>query len=64
MSSKRLKLPETEQTRVLTSSRRRCCLCWGLDGVEAVVDGQIAHIDRDRNNNRFEQPGVALLSAP
>lgn len=39
---------------VLTASRRRCCLCVFLVGRDEVRKGQIAHINRDRSDSRFE----------
>src|SRR5437773_8161 len=39
------------QTNVLTKSRRRCCLCFWLNGLDEVVKGQIAHLDHDRSNS-------------
>lgn len=36
---------------VLLKSRRRCCLCFGLDGDTARKKGQLAHIDHDPANS-------------
>lgn len=41
------------QAVVLTMCRRRCCLCYGLDNDTSEKAGQIAHIDRDPENNRL-----------
>src|ERR1700730_2072034 len=41
---------EDVQRRILTQSRRRCCLCFWLDGKDEVQRGQIAHIDQDNEN--------------
>jgi DNA-binding transcriptional ArsR family regulator len=41
--------PETEAA-VLTRSRRRCCICFGLHRDVEVKAGQIAHLDGDRSN--------------
>lgn len=41
--------PET-QMQVLTKSRRRCCLCFWLEGIDELQKGQIAHLDRDSEN--------------
>lgn len=38
-------------TEVLLRSRRRCCLCFGLDGNFEQKQGQVAHLDQNRNNN-------------
>ncbi len=40
------------ETEVLTKSRRRCCLCYYLEERrDAVLQGQIAHLDQDRSNS-------------
>ncbi len=39
---------------VLTASRRRCCLCVFLACRDEVRKGQIAHLNRDRSDYRFE----------
>ncbi len=49
--SKRPDIPRVVQTSILTKSRRRCALCFFLESGAAVVRGQIAHIDRNRENN-------------
>ena len=36
---------------VLRSSRRRCCVCFGLRRDESVKKGQIAHLDHNPANN-------------
>lgn len=43
--------PQVE-TQVLVECRRRCCLCVFLEGNTNVRNGQIAHIDGNRANNR------------
>lgn len=52
--SNRKKISADTQKQVLLKSRRRCCLCFWLEGVDDVVKGQIAHLDQDASNNRFE----------
>jgi hypothetical protein len=42
-------LPEV-QTAVYTNSARRCALCFSVDGDLTEKRGQIAHLDRNRNN--------------
>lgn len=49
----RPKLPKDVETQVLIASRRRCCLCFGLDQKDGQVKGQIAHVDRDPSNHAF-----------
>jgi hypothetical protein len=39
---------------VLTASRRRCCLCVFLNKCDEVCRGQIAHLNRNPNDSRFE----------
>jgi hypothetical protein len=39
---------------VLIASRRRCCLCVFLNNLNEVRKGQIAHLNRDPGNSRFE----------
>jgi len=36
---------------VLDQCRRRCCVCFSLNGDGDVKSGQIAHLDRDPSNN-------------
>ncbi|WP_448670427.1 HNH endonuclease [Pseudoxanthomonas mexicana] len=49
MARKRIK--EDVQTAVLTRSRRRCCICFGLNRDASIKQGQIAHIDHDSSNS-------------
>lgn len=46
----RKKFPQTIVTAVLVASRRRCALCYGIDGDTTEKEGQIAHVDRDPSN--------------
>ena len=62
MQSKRTSLPESIQTDVLTRSRRRCCICFGLNKDLEIKQGQIAHLDKNRNNNSIEN--LAFLCLP
>jgi hypothetical protein len=50
----RSKIPSEIETDVITSSRRRCCICYGLHGDEAEKKGQIAHLDHDPSNNALD----------
>ena len=47
---KRVTIPAAVETEVLTKSRRRCCVCFGLYGELETKPGQIAHVDGDRTN--------------
>lgn len=40
----------TTQSSVLVSSRRRCCICFGLNRDTSLKQGQIAHLDQDSSN--------------
>lgn len=46
----RTKVPDSRQAEVLVQSRRRCCVCFGLNRDQTAKRGQIAHLDHDRNN--------------
>ena len=48
---KRVKVQAAVETAVLTKSRRRCCLCFGLHANLRRRQGQIAHIDHNSANN-------------
>jgi uncharacterized membrane protein YgcG len=47
----RPKIPPETQARILAESRRRCAICFGLHRDLNRKKGQIAHLDRDPNNN-------------
>lgn len=46
----RAPISEKVQAQVLLRSRRRCCICYGLNRDLAIKGGQIAHLDRDSAN--------------
>jgi len=46
---------------VLTKSRRRCCLCFWLDGIDDPVKGQIAHVNKDRSDSKEENLAFLCL---
>jgi len=51
----RPKIPKKTETEVLTKSKRKCCLCVGLEGNYSTrYYGQIAHLDHDNSNNKFD----------
>lgn len=58
----RPKVPVETQTRVITLSRRRCALCFGLEGDLSVKRGQIAHLDHNPSNNELDN--VVFLCLP
>lgn len=47
-------IPPKVQADVVTKSKRRCALCVFLDRNEKECRGQIAHLNRDHSDNRFE----------
>lgn len=44
-------ITEQTQTSIFLKCRRRCCLCFWLNGEDEVKKGQIAHLDQDNENN-------------
>lgn len=50
----RKKIPINIETDLLLNSKRRCCLCSGLNGDFGQKDGQIAHLDKDSQNNKLD----------
>lgn len=52
--AKRKKVTSENETEVLTRSRRRCCICFGLHQDLAVKRGQIAHLDRNPSNDKLD----------
>ena len=57
----RKKVPDTTQSEVLTRSRRRCCICYGLYGDLEIKKGQIAHLDKDNSNPDLENLAFLCL---
>jgi hypothetical protein len=47
----RKKIPQGIVADIMTASRRRCCICFGLRQDNAEKKGQIAHLDHDSSNN-------------
>lgn len=54
MTSSRPSIPKEVQREILIRSRRRCCLCYGLNGNFDERIGQIAHIDQNRSRNTID----------
>jgi hypothetical protein len=50
----RKKIAQDVQTRVLVNSRRRCCICFGLNRDTGLKSGQIAHLDQNRASDAEE----------
>lgn len=47
----RATIPPEVIADVLVTSRRRCCVCFGLSNDAEEKKGQVAHIDRDASNS-------------
>ncbi|MDY6877368.1 MAG: hypothetical protein SWK90_14350 [Chloroflexota bacterium] len=60
--TKRKRIPKQTETQILTQSRRRCCLCFGLDRDLTQKRGQIAHLDQDPSNDCLDN--LAYLCLP
>lgn len=50
----RKKTNKNIEADVLVDSRRRCCICFGLNRDLEVKKGQIAHLDKDSSNNAYD----------
>src|SRR5919109_1761377 len=51
---KRKSIPNSVKAKVLLASRRRCCLCFFLENIDKERKGQIAHLNHNRSDSRFE----------
>lgn len=51
---KRKHIPKETETELLVRSRRRCCLCYGLNQDLSEKKGQIAHLGRDPSNSDLD----------
>jgi hypothetical protein len=58
----RIPLQSKTQDQVLVLSRRRCCICFGLESDLKEKPGQIAHLDHDPANNDLDN--LAWLCLP
>ncbi len=58
----RQKIPSQTETKVLLNSRRRCCICFGLERDNRIKQGQIAHLDKNPNNNSIENLAFLCLA--
>ncbi len=54
-------IPQSTQTEVFIASRRRCCICFGLERSVDRKRGQIAHLDGNPSNNEFENLAYLCL---
>ncbi|MFC1936902.1 hypothetical protein ACFLYP_04485 [Chloroflexota bacterium] len=60
-NKKRAHTPREIETEVLSKSARRCCLCYRLHSDFEIKRGQIAHIDKDPNNPKFNNLAFMCL---
>jgi hypothetical protein len=49
--AKRKHVSDALQAEVLVKSRRRCCVCFGLNNDATLKHGQIAHLDKNAAND-------------
>jgi hypothetical protein len=57
----RKSIPPSSELDVLFQSRRRCCLCFGLNGDFEEKRGQLAHLDRNNSNNQLDNLAFLCL---
>ena len=54
-------IPSAMLDEVLCLSRRRCCICFGLNRDLSLKQGQVAHLDRDRSHNDLDNLAFLCL---
>lgn len=59
--SNRVHIPNEVEADVLIKSKRRCCLCYGIKNDLEEKAGQIAHLDNDCSNNKFDNLAYMCL---
>ena len=52
--NKRKKILFNVEAGVLIASKRRCSICFGINGDISEKIGQIAHLDKNPNNNKID----------
>ena len=57
----RKKITQDTQANVLLKSRRRCCICFGLNRDTSIKQGQIAHLDGNSTNDKEENLAFLCL---
>lgn len=60
--TKRTAISTEVETKILTSSIRRCCICFGLNQDFGEKKGQIAHLDKNPNNSTFDNLAFLCLN--
>ena len=51
----------SSEADVLSNSRRRCCICFGLNRDLRIKSGQIAHLDKDSSNTAYDNLAFLCL---
>jgi hypothetical protein len=59
--AKRKHIKIDDETKILVSSLRRCCICFGLNQDFSVKKGQISHLDKDHNNSTLDNLAFLCL---
>lgn len=54
-------ISKTTETAVLLKSRRRCCICFGLNRDLRLKPGQIAHLNQRKDDNREDNLAYLCL---
>ena len=57
----RVNVSKEIESQVLINCRRRCCICFGVNRDVDVKKGQIAHLDKNRNNNNIDNLSYLCL---
>lgn len=57
----RKKIPPEIENRVLVSSKRRCPICYFIDEFRGEVQGQIAHLNKNRDDNSLNNLAFMCL---
>jgi len=52
--AERTPIKTADETKILVSSLRRCCICFSLNQDFSVKKGQIAHLDKNPANSSFD----------
>lgn len=47
-------IPLEIQNKIFRKSKRRCALCFSIDNDKSEKNGQIAHLDQNNENNKFD----------
>ena len=58
----RKKISQKTETELLINCRRRCCICFGLDKDHRIKQGQLAHLDQNRDNNKIQNLAFLCLA--